>query len=166
MSDENNIEVAIIIEDLNVSEGEYIIFNESNYDDYQLIIVDDNTPNQPNEQLTIQDATPNNTTERKRKRKAEPKKWKQNIAHENRMRGLAYTNRKGEKRAAKTPKVMETCGCRFNCSSQVSEEEQVALFKDFLQLGDTYRQKAYLSNLITEKEVQRKRSRKGINIIH
>lgn len=112
--------------------------------------------------LLIANACPNNDTPYRRRRKAVPSQWHQNIQHRNRMLGLEYTNRKGDvTRPAKVPRVMEDCKCRFKCHTKVSPDHQVALFERYLELGDTGRQKAYLSPFIIEKPVERKRPRKS-----
>lgn len=80
-----------------------------------------------------------------------------------RMCGKAYANRRGEMRPAKEPRVMETCNCRFKCNEFVFAERQISLFEYFMKLGDTARQKGFLSSLIAEKDVLRKRPRKFID---
>lgn len=66
---------------------------------------------------------------------------------------------KGEKIPAKIPRTMIDCGCRFNCHLVCPPQRQEILFQDFYKLKDTGRQKAYLSTLIINKEVQRQRPR-------
>ena len=112
--------------------------------------------------IVIGDATPNNETPRIRLRFKDPSKWNVNVQHRKRMLGQEYTTRKGVVRPAKVPPVMETCTCRFGCEKSIVPEQQAALLKNFLALGDTARQKAYLSQFIDERPVKRKRPRTNV----
>lgn len=94
---------------------------------------------------TIGDALPSNTSARRRSLKRNPDGWKQNIEHQNRIHGLEYRIRKGEIRPAKNPRVMEDCKCKMKCHELINSGQQTALLQSYKDLGDTARQKAYLS---------------------
>lgn len=110
---------------------------------------------------TIGEASPNNNTPRRRSRKRNPHEWQQNIQHRLRMSGRGYLNRRGESRPAKEPRIMENCGCRFQCHKKLSPKRQEAICRDFFSLGDTGQQKAFLNSCIVERDVSRQRSQKG-----
>lgn len=93
-----------------------------------------------------------------RKRKADPSLWKQNVRKKQRMSGQAYVDRKGKTVPQKQPPDI-LCKCKFKCSVHFPKEKQQEIFKEYWALGDTVLQKAFISSLVEEKPVQRKRKR-------
>ncbi len=71
----------------------------------------------------------------------------------------SYTNSKNKIRPAKEVKTVD-CKCRFNCRTNITEEQQRSLFSEYYSLEDFKRQKDYLNSFITEEPVQWKQKRK------
>lgn len=89
----------------------------------------------------------------------DPAMWKQNVRHLKRMKGEEYITRNGVVVPEKKVKIISDCSCRFNCSEMYPPKAQEELFRDYYKLADTCKQKAFLSSLIVERPVTRRRSR-------
>lgn len=97
---------------------------------------------------------------RKRKRKADPDSWERNIRKRQRMSGKTYTSRTGKVIEEKVFQPVDNCSCRFQCTKQIPPERQKALFDEYWGLGDSGRQKCFISSLVSEENVKRHRKRK------
>lgn len=100
-----------------------------------------------------------NKKNRPRKRKANQEFWERNIRKKHRLTGESYVTAKGKVMPEKVFSVIENCNCRFKCHKNIPSVQQKDLFKEYYRLGDSCRQKAFLSTLVLEKPILRKRKR-------
>lgn len=106
-------------------------------------------------------------TVRKRRRKADPASWKQNVRKRQKDAGLLYVTAAGELKPPKTvlpiPCIHDKgpkkgLPCRANCSNNFSDEMRKGIFDDFYSRGYNQQQE-FLARCIERKEVKRRRPR-------
>ena len=93
----------------------------------------------------------------KRKRKAQPLKWKKNVRKMRRCSGLDYTNTIGKHVEAKQIKVVD-CRCRYKCNENFPQDARESIFKSYWSLGSYDRQKDFLCSNVLEKNPARLRA--------
>lgn len=72
---------------------------------------------------------------------------------------MEYESQNG--RIIKKARIIKECECRYRCHKNIPPEHQVKLYQEFMNLEDTFRKKAYLSQFIKEMPVQRRKPRNG-----
>lgn len=75
------------------------------------------------------------------------------------MSGDSYVTAKGKTMPEKTFVPTNECLCRFKCTSHISQDQQQSLFKEYWNLGDACLQKAFITSLVTEQPIVRRRKR-------
>ncbi|KAL5239426.1 hypothetical protein ACI65C_006836 [Semiaphis heraclei] len=101
--------------------------------------------------------TPPNS--KKRKKESSPSLWSRNINKQKRASGKSYINRFGKLVKRKEPKDINCSMCRFRCSEVFNSFLRLEICSEYWNLGDTTRQKNYISSLVSELPVKRRRPR-------
>lgn len=91
-----------------------------------------------------------------RKRSRNPVKWIRNLQKHNRIKGLAYRNRRGKLIPAKTFVDIQ-CRCRQNCNQKIIADEREAAMKAFYSLHSQLEQNIFLRGCIKVNEIKRRR---------
>ena len=83
-------------------------------------------------------------TEKPRKRKSDPKRYKGNLRKQKRNKGEEYMkcSPKGNTNTKRARKIKEPCNnCRKKCAQLISNDERCNLFKRFWEKGDLREQR-------------------------
>nr|CAH7744923.1 unnamed protein product [Callosobruchus chinensis] len=94
---------------------------------------------------------------RQRKRKANRALWKRSLVKSLRLSGQNYINRSGKTVPQKSPKIADCSKCRYKCNSLFPLDIRKIICKEYYQLADYSRQKMYLSSLMENVPVSRKK---------
>ena len=98
------------------------------------------------------------TVKRRRSKKANKQLWKRSVNKNLRLCGKEYVNRSGKKMSKKEPKKVDCSKCRFKCQENIPENQREVICQEYYDLADYQRQKIYLSSLMQNVPVARKRN--------
>lgn len=88
-----------------------------------------------------------------RKRKSTPENWKKSVRKRLRLSGQEYKSSTGK--IMEEIKMRPPCkGCRFKCTTMVSEENRKQIFNSFWSLGSYESQKDFVCSSVTEKKTR------------
>lgn len=107
------------------------------------------------------DATNNNQSKKSRSRwqQSRPETWSRNIEKQKRKTGLPYKSRKGVLQKAKVPKPVDCTKCRYNCSSNLNNEDRNNICKAYWNLETYERQKDFILASVQSNEPKTRRPR-------
>ncbi|XP_039301648.1 uncharacterized protein LOC111046358, partial [Nilaparvata lugens] len=95
-----------------------------------------------------------------RKRIRSENTWRRNEIKRKRNRGESYKNWRGVHVEQRT--IKEVCNnCRMKCASKFTEDERLAIFTEFWNLGEIDRQRDFIINTIQQTPKKRIRIRNG-----
>lgn len=115
-----------------------------------------------NEVLTEAKTINTTVSEKTRKRKRNPEKWKQNVRKLKRQHGHEYTDIKGKNRPARSAKSGMLCHsekCFFHCSDKITQDERELINRKFWELDDNGKMHFY-SKYVQRSLAARKRTAK------
>ncbi|XP_053603832.1 uncharacterized protein LOC128671409 [Plodia interpunctella] len=97
---------------------------------------------------------------RGRKRTKNPSKWKQNQIKCMRNMGKSYVSSSKSKKQIPARSLKEPCTekCRLKCTEKISIDSRYNIFRNFWDLGDLLRQRAYIRSCMKEIEPKYKYS--------
>lgn len=87
-----------------------------------------------------------------RKRIKSPTKWKQNVTKRLRNKGKTYVSHSQKKIAAGCLKEPCNDKCRLKCVEKINLDEKYNLFRNFWDLGDLMKQRAYIHSCMIDIE--------------
>ena len=86
-----------------------------------------------------------------RKRRLDPKSWKQSTCKRLRQSGKAYTSSKAKQVSARAVKTTKNCteSCKFKCSNHISDDDRGKVFESFWAMSRE--EKQHFINTTTER---------------
>ena len=85
-------------------------------------------------------------------KKATPENWKRNIKKKLKLQGKEYLTESGKCVSEKSVEKVDCSKCRFKCSSEVNESKRQEIFRQFWNIGNYERQRAFVASYVTEQK--------------
>lgn len=93
----------------------------------------------------------------KRRKHAEPQKWKKNIRKLRRAAGESYTNTRGVVIPAKVLDEYYQCSCRNGCTKKISYDQRLLNYRQFYQNASWETQTAFIAKSVLVSKIKRRR---------
>lgn len=150
-------------EDVSLKDPQSIKDEAQGHQDYDEITQDNEMEEEflDDVKIEITEALDDSTPRRKSNRRCNPEGWIRNKRKLAKNTGQSYVASNGKIVEAKQMKSGCGAGCRFKCSTKVSEAGRLASFEHFYQLADIAKQRKFLFDLTKTYEPKRKAGTKN-----